>query len=199
MQEELVGAMRIQTSRTSQKNKGQVIVVCSTVIAAIATAAPSSSLANTARPAGVSAIARISASAPPAPRGWKPGWLVKQAAYVGRYRLLSSAGRDGKRNAHVTGALTLFLQRAYASKPPVPSGIISLHARKYDVVFYLTDLDHDGARLYSLVHGGSFLAPATGSFKLSKLAGGRIIGTLMQRGLATQTLTFKRFSTNPQP
>jgi hypothetical protein len=162
-------------------------------------AAPGSTLANTARPAGVSAIARISASTPPAPRGWKPGWLVKRSAYIGRYRLLSSTSPHGTRNAHVSGALTLFMQRAYASKPPVPSGIIALHARRYDVVFYLTDLDHDGRTLYSLVHGGSFVSPATGSFRLSKLAGGRIIGTLMQQGLATQTLTFKRFSTNPQP
>jgi len=169
-------------NRMSQNTRIKIIALCSALIAALAVAAAASSMAAT----------------PTAPRGWKPGWLVRPPAYIGRYTLLSSTSR-GARNAHVSGALTLFMQRAYASKPPIPSGIISLRSRRYDVVLYLTDLDHDGATRVSLVHGGAFVAPATGTFTLSKLAGGKILGTLRQKGLGTQTLSFKRVSTSPQP
>lgn len=188
--------MRIRLSRTSQKTQIQSVVLCSAAVAAIAAATAAPTLAATARSAGTSAIA---SSATAAPRGWKPGWLVKPPVYIGRYRLLSSTSRSGKRQPHVSGALTLFMQHAYAGKPPIPSGIMSLHTREYDVVLYLTELDHDGTTLESLVHGGAFVAPATGMFTLSKLAGGRIVGTLKQNGLPTQTLTFKRFSAKPQP
>lgn len=141
----------------------------------------------------------LGAGAPPPPPGWKPGWLAPPSAYVGRYDLTSSAGAHGARNAGVEGQLTLFLQVAFAGKPPVPAGIIALRTKSQSEIFYLTLLDHDGAQRVSEVHGGAFVAPATGRFTVSTLRDGVVVGTLAQRGLATQTLSFRRFSTNPQP
>jgi hypothetical protein len=143
---------------------------------------------------GGTAVAAFAAKTPPPPPGWKPGWLVSTTAYLGQYHLLSSTSLSGATNAGVQGQMTLFMQAAFGGKPPTPGGIISLHATHSTLVFYLTLLDHDGTRLESLVHGGAFVAPATGKFRLSELKNGTIVGTLTQKGLAAQTLTFKRFS-----
>lgn len=136
---------------------------------------------------------------PPPPKGWEPGWIVKPPAYLGRYKLVSSVTKSGNRVPHASGELTLFLQTAYATSTPTPSGILNLRTGNTDVVVYLTELDHDGAKLESLVHGGAFVAPADGKFTVSKLANGKLVGTLTQKGAAAQILTFKRFSKKPSP
>jgi hypothetical protein len=146
-------------------------------------------------PAGV-----LAAGAPPPPAGWKSGWLAPQSAWIGRYHLVASrAVNPARRLSKFTGELTLFMQSEFAGKPPVPSGIISLHSAKSTVVLYLTELDHDGSTLLALVHGGAFVAPATGKFTLSTLKSGTIEATLVQKGLPTTMVTFKRFSRKPQP
>jgi hypothetical protein len=139
------------------------------------------------------------ASAPAPPKGWVAGWIVPNAKFVGRYRLTASRiVNPGVRGSKTTGELTLFLQTTYAGSPPVPAGIISLHTADTTDVLYLTELDHTGTTLESLVHGGSFVAPATGRFVVSKLAGGEIRGTLTGTRLAKRELTFKRFSKRTQ-
>lgn len=136
---------------------------------------------------------------PPPPKGWEPGWIVKPPAYLGRYKLVSSVSKSGSRIPRASGELTLFMQAAYATSTPTPAGIINLRAAGSDIVDYLTELDHDGSTLESLVHGGAFVAPANGKFTVSKLADGKLVGTLTQKGAAAQTLTFKRFSKKPNP
>jgi hypothetical protein len=139
------------------------------------------------------------ATAPAPPKGWVAGWSLPHAKFVGRYRLASSRISDPSVPAgKTTGELTLFMQTTYAGSPPVPAGIISLHTAKSTTVVYLTDLDHTGTTLKSLVHGGSFVAPATGRFILSKLANGEITGTLTDAKFAKRVLTFKRFSKRTQ-
>ena len=156
-------------------------------------------VAATAVAAMAMAAAAALAAAPKAPPGWEPGWLAPPASYLGRYNLTASDSTSGAANKGVEGQLTLFIQVAFPGKPGVPSGIISLHSKKETEVFYLTDLDHDGMQRLSLVHGGAFVAPPTGSFTVSTLGHGVLAGALKQKGLAPQVLTFKRFSTNPAP
>jgi hypothetical protein len=141
----------------------------------------------------IASVAAFAATSSSVPRGWKPGWLVSPAAYLGRYKLVSSSPGSPQ------GQLTLFIQEEFPGKPGVPSGIVSLRTASGTVVLYLTDLDHDGKQRLSLVHGGAFVAPATGSFTVATLGHGIVAGTLKQKGLTTQRLTFKRFSTSSQP
>jgi hypothetical protein len=148
---------------------------------------------------GTSTTPTGTSTTPPPVPGWLPGWLADPTAFEGRYRLVSSIRWNGQKNVDENGELTVFIQPAFRGKPPAPAGIMALHPRHSLFVLYLTDLDHDGTTLESLVHGGAFLAPATGRFTVSEAAGGRIVGVLRQPGLATQTLTFRRFSKKPAP
>lgn len=153
--------------------------------------------AATALAVGVGAAG--AAGAPPPPKGWVAGWIVPNAKFVGRYRLTSSKVLNPSvTGSKTTGELTLFMQTTYAGSPAVPAGIISLHTAHATDLLYLTELDHTGTTLESLVHGGSFVAPATGRFVLSKLSDGVIRGTLTGTKLARRELTFKRFSKRSQ-
>jgi hypothetical protein len=139
------------------------------------------------------------AAPPPPPKGWLSGWPFPNAKFIGRYRLTSSrVTNPGVKSGTTTGELTLFLQTTYAGSTPTPAGIISLHSADTTTVVYLTDLDHKQMTLVSLVHGGSFVAPATGRFIVSKLTTGKITGTLTDAKLATRVLTFQRFSKRTQ-
>jgi hypothetical protein len=142
----------------------------------------------------------MGASAPPPPHGWIAGWQVPDSAFVGRYTLESSkVVTPGVKQTKTKGQLTLFLQKAFASSPAVPAGILALQSSGLSVVLYMTELDHDGSTLLAEIHGGAFVAPRTGTFKLTSLHNGTIVGTLTAKHMAARTLTFKRFSKKPQP
>jgi hypothetical protein len=147
----------------------------------------------------IALVGAVPAIAAPPPKGWVAGWSTPNSKFIGRYRLASSVVSNPSMPAGTTtGELTLFLQTTYAGSTPVPAGIISLHTAQSTTVVYLTDLDHTGTTLKALVHGGSFVAPATGRFILSRLSGGEITGTLTDAKLAKRVLTFKRFSKRTQ-
>ena len=185
--------------RTTLRRSRTGLAVAIAAIAASAVPALAQTPPTTTTTTGTSTTTTTGTSTTPPPvPGWVPGWLVNPPVYEGRYRLVSSTNLNGKKNVGVTGELTVFMQPPFRGKPAAPAGILALHRRHSQFVFYLTDLDHDGKTLESLVHGGSFLAPATGRFTVSRLAAGRIVGTLTQPGIAAQTLTFRRFSKNPR-
>ena len=105
----------------------------------------------------------------------------------------------GQREA-IRGVLLCLIAGGHALLEGIPGvGWHPIQSSGLSVVLYMTELDHDGSKLLAEIHGGAFVAPRTGTFKLTSLHNGTIVGTLSAKHMAERTLTFNRFSKKPQP
>jgi hypothetical protein len=97
------------------------------------------------------------------------------------------------------GELTLFMRIAKPGKPPVPSGILDLHAPGEDRVLYLTELLSSGTARRAAINGGAFVGPVIGSFSGTSSAAGKLSGLISAEGIGGLSVRLTRFSAAAQP
>ena len=124
-----------------------------------------------------------------------PGWPGAKAAYMGRYRLISSSEAALARR----GELTVFLRKVPQEKMPVLSGILALYGTDGTDVFYLTHFAHAGTRLWTGVNMGIYTGPAIGQFIVKRFYRNTLSALFAIHDGPSVVLHFVRFSANPHP
>jgi hypothetical protein len=144
------------------------------------------------------------AAASPSSASAKPTSWGAEKTYIGRYRLLGATEQSHNAPSATrltNGELTLFMREEHKNAPPIPSGILSLHAPAPlgTELLYLTSLTLHGATYRAVINGGAFVGPVVGSLRAVFTAPGKLTMTAEVQGVGTIHARFSRFSDSPQP